>query len=156
MQRQFKLSYYVDTRRAPSIKEVSALLKAQDLKARVIFSHDRFLDLLPYRACKGAAISCLVERWGLGFDQILVAGDSGNDTSMFQIGANGVIVGNHSPELKKLRDKSKTLFADGTNALGIVEGIRHFGFSREQNMMERLNNVSPQLRPRSTASYTVS
>jgi sucrose-phosphate synthase len=132
VQRQFKLSYYVDTRRAPSIKELRALLKARGLKARVIFSHDRFLDLLPYRAGKGAAVSYLVERWGLGFDQVLVAGDSGNDTSMFQIGANGVVVGNHSPELKKLRDKSMTFFAEATNAHGIVEGMRHFGFLEEE------------------------
>jgi sucrose-phosphate synthase len=40
----------------------------------------------------------------------------------------GVVVGNHSPELNRLRDRPRVYFAEATHAAGILEGIRYYNF----------------------------
>jgi sucrose-phosphate synthase len=61
-------------------------------------------------------------------DRVLVAGDSGNDAEMLRMAANGVVVANHSRELRSLRGRDGMYFAEHGYARGILEGIRHFGF----------------------------
>lgn len=128
-QRRFKLSYFVDRRSWPGVRGVRRLLKGRGLAATVIFSHGEFLDLLPGRASKGRAVAFLARRWGLGLgDRMLVAGDSGNDADMLRSGALGVVVGNHSSELRSLRGRDAVYFAAASHARGILEGIGHHGF----------------------------
>jgi sucrose-phosphate synthase len=128
-QRAFKLSYFIDPDQAPTVREIRRLLKDEDLEANVIYSHQAYLDLLPARASKGAALRYLAHRWGLPMDRLMVAGDSGNDTEMLTAGALGVVVGNHSPELRFLRGRSGVYFAEASHARGILEGIEHYGFA---------------------------
>ena len=90
-----------------------------------------FLDLLPVRASKGAAIEYLARKWGLALDHVLVAGDSGNDRDMLEGPALGVVVGNHAEELKSLAAQDTLYFASATHAGGILEGLRHYGFVGE-------------------------
>jgi sucrose-phosphate synthase len=130
-QRAYKLSYFIDPDKAPSIAELRRRLKDAGLDANVIYSHEAYLDLLPARASKGAAIRYLAHRWGLPMEHLLVAGDSGNDAEMLTAGAAGVVVGNHSPELERLRGRERIYFADADHAAGILEGIEHFGFMTE-------------------------
>ena len=40
----------------------------------------------------------------------------------------GVVVGNYSPELEKLRKLPRIYFAEATHARGIIEGIRYYNF----------------------------
>ena len=94
----------------------------------MILTYGQFLDLLPIRASKGLAVRYLAYRWGLPLEQFLVAGDSGNDEDMLTGDALGVVVGNYSIELEKLRGKPRIYFAKAHYAKGILEGIAHFGF----------------------------
>jgi sucrose-phosphate synthase len=128
-QRSFKLSYFIDPDEAPSIREIRRLIKERGLDANVIYSHQAYLDLLPARASKGAALRYLAHRWGLPMNRLLVAGDSGNDAEMLTAGALGVVVGNHSPELRPLRGRPGVYFANAPHARGILEGIEHYGFA---------------------------
>jgi sucrose-phosphate synthase len=128
MQRQFKLSYDVDTDAAPGVRAIRGLLKENGVSARVIFSHDAYLDFLPERASKGLAVRYLADRWGLSLDTIVTAGDSGNDAEMLRCGAAGVVVANHSHEVAALESNPRIYFADASHADGIVEGLRHFEF----------------------------
>ncbi|MBD3619749.1 MAG: sucrose-phosphate phosphatase [Chromatiales bacterium] len=130
-QRRFKLSYFIDPDAAWPVEDIEGLMKKHGLKARVIFSHGEFLDLLPVRASKGAAIEYLARKWGLALDHVLVAGDSGNDRDMLEGPALGVVVGNHAEELKSLAAQDKLYFASATHAGGILEGLRHYGFVGE-------------------------
>ena len=57
-----------------------------------------------------------------------MAGDSGNDQEMLSGETLGVIVGNFSPELKKLRGRERIYFAEGEYAWGIIEGMNHYDF----------------------------
>jgi hydroxymethylpyrimidine pyrophosphatase-like HAD family hydrolase len=59
---------------------------------------------------------------------VLVAGDSGNDADMLRSGALGVVVKNHSSELRYLRGRDRIHFAEESYARGILEGIDRHGF----------------------------
>ena len=47
---------------------------------------------------------------------------------MLSVNALGVVVGNYSPELEKLRKLPRVYFAQGHHAAGILEGIRYYNF----------------------------
>jgi sucrose-phosphate synthase len=40
----------------------------------------------------------------------------------------GVVVGNHTSDLERLRGHPRIHFAEGTHAWGIMEGIRYYDF----------------------------
>ncbi|MEN8215527.1 MAG: HAD-IIB family hydrolase [Pseudomonadota bacterium] len=131
-QSEFKISYLLDTERVKKKlirrDQIVKRLRQNRLLANVILTYGQFLDLLPIRASKGLAVRYLAYRWGLPLEQFLVAGDSGNDEDMLKGEALGVVVGNYSAELEKLRGKPRIYFAKGHYARGILEGIAHFGF----------------------------
>lgn len=107
---------------------VLRLLRQHKLHCRPIFSHNQFLDILPLRASKGDALRYLALKWGYPLQKLLVAGDSGNDEQMLTGNTLAVVVGNHSPELEKLRDRPHIYFAKGHYAQGILEAIEHYSF----------------------------
>ena len=127
-QRPYKISYFIDPDKAPGVREIMGRLRQHHLRANVVFSHGMYLDLLPVRASKGSAIRYLADKWGISIDNILVAGDSGNDEEMLNGNTLGVVVGNHSAELEALRGRERIYFADNNHAWGILEGIEHYDF----------------------------
>ena len=94
----------------------------------MIYSHDQFLDILPYRASKGKAIRYLSYKWGIPLKNILVSGDSGNDEEMLRGEPKAVVVGNYSHELDALKGNRRIYFSDASCAGGIIEGIAHYNF----------------------------
>lgn len=126
-QREFKISYY--TSEIPGyVKKVKNVLIQNKIKANVIFSHGQYLDVLPYRASKGKAIRYLAYRWNIPFENILVAGDSGNDIEMLKGEMLGVVVANYSRELEVLKGQKRIYFAGGKYAAGIIDGIKYYDF----------------------------
>jgi len=126
-QRKFKISYY--TSDVPkNIEKVKSTLIKHKIKANVIFSHGQYLDILPYRASKGKAIRYLAYRWNIAYENILVAGDSGNDTEMLKGDLLGVVVANYSSELEELKGQNRIYFAKRNYAGGIIDGIRQYNF----------------------------
>lgn len=115
----------------PPIRELTSALRSQDLHARLIYSCNAYLDVLPIRASKGLALRYLAYKWGLPLGSFLVAGDSGNDVEMLLGDTRGVVVGGHSAELKVLEGRDRIYFASGRAALGILEGIAHYEFADE-------------------------
>ena len=134
-QRKYKLSYFIEDDQE-KLKVVKDILAAKRIKARVILSHGHLLDILPYRASKGKAIRYLSYTWNIPFDNILVAGDSGNDTEMLKGELLAVVVGNYAPELEKLKGSKKVYFAQKNFAEGIIEGIKYYSFIDD---MENIN-----------------
>jgi sucrose-phosphate synthase len=129
-QREFKISYY--TSEIPGyVDKVKNVLIRNKLKANVIFSHGQYLDVLPYRASKGKAIRYLAYRWNIPFENILVAGDSGNDTEMLKGELLGVVVANYSKELEMLRGQKRIYFAKSKYAAGIIDGIEYYDFLKK-------------------------
>lgn len=130
-QRAHKVSYFVDPGKAPTIRKIQAELRHLDLHAKLIYSHGKFLDILPVRASKGLAIRYLSIKWGLPPERILVAGDSGKDEDMLRGNTLGLVVGNYSPELTRLKGRERVYFAKGEYAWGILEGMQFYDFLGE-------------------------
>lgn len=127
-QRHYKISYFYDPKKAPSVREIVKTLRQKNLHVNAIYSHQMFLDFLPVRASKGAALRYFADKWDIPIEHILVAGDSGNDQEMLSGNTLGVVVGNHSAELDKLRGHERIYFAEGEYADGIIEGMEYYNF----------------------------
>lgn len=135
-QRRYKISYYIEPKKAPRERAIIRHLRKHNLRVKVIHSHNKYLDILPIRASKGLAARYLAIKWGLPPERILAAGDSGNDAEMLSGDVLGVVVGNFSPELKRLRGKPRIYFAHNEYAHGIIEGIEHYNFLAEIRIEE--------------------
>ncbi len=126
-----KLSYYVDPRAMPPVEALRRRLRRHGLMARLVYSQERYLDVLPIRASKGLALRYLAFSLGLPPEKILVAGDSGNDLEMLLGDTLAVVVANHKPELAHLKGSNRVYFARAAYACGILEGIAHYSFAPE-------------------------
>jgi sucrose-phosphate synthase len=127
-QSDFKISYEIDPGVAPSVGKIRKLLREAGLRVKVVLSLEAFLDVIPVRGGSGMSIRHLAIKWGFSPEQLLIAGDSGNDEGMLRGRMLGVVVGNYSPELKKLRKRPRIYFAKGEHARGILEGIQYYNF----------------------------
>lgn len=127
-QTEFKVSYQIDCSAAPTIQRIRRILREAGLRVKVIFSLGMFLDILPIRGGSDLSIRHLAYRWGFAPEQLLVAGDSGNDEGMLKGRTLGVVVGNYGKELEKLRKLPRIYFAKGHHARGILEGVEYYNF----------------------------
>ncbi len=125
----FKLSYYMEPEKE-HLPRIHHLLTQHRLKYSLIYSHERYLDILPYRASKGKAIRYLSYKWEIPLNHFLVCGDSGNDAEMLKGSPLGVVVANYSPELDGLKKARHIYFAPSSHARGILEGIDHYRFPK--------------------------
>lgn len=141
-QTTYKISYDIDPGVTPTAREIKRLLRQNDLHAKIVMTEKRLLDLLPIRASKGLAIRYLAIKWGIPLERILVVGDSGNDEEMLLGDTLGVVVANHSPELARLRGKSRIYFANGNYAVGILEGLKHYHFLSDITIPEEPQQAS--------------
>ena len=107
--------------------EVEQALAAAGLSARVLYSMDRFLDVLPDEAGKAAALRWLARQLDVPLEQVVVAGDSGNDRDLFELGGvRGIVVGEELDDLLPRPDV--VLYrAIRPAAAGVLEGLAHFG-----------------------------
>ena len=129
-QRPFKVSYDMAPEK-DRLSTIHNILLANKCRYSLIYSHDRFLDILPYRASKGKAIRYLSYKWVIPLRQFLVCGDSGNDEEMLRGEPLGVVVGNYSREMTALRGARRVFFAKAKCAGGILEGIKHYRFDEK-------------------------
>jgi sucrose-phosphate synthase len=127
VQRRFNISYEIEPAKDRLAMIHERLLKNQ-CRYNLIYSQDRYVDILPYRASKGKAIRFLSYKWEIPLGNFLVCGDSGNDEEMLRGEPLGVVVGNYSPELKQLKGLRGIYFADQKYSGGILEGIRRYPF----------------------------
>jgi sucrose-phosphate synthase len=129
-QRPFKISYEIQPGKDRLAMIHERLLKNQ-CRYNLIYSQNRYLDILPYRASKGKAIRYLSYKWEIPLGNFLVCGDSGNDEEMLRGEPLGVVVGNYSPELKKLKGIRSIYFAKQEYSGGILEGIERYQFIKK-------------------------
>lgn len=122
---QRRCSYFCEADAVtPDIERVAAQLGCE-----VLYSADRYLDILPRGVNKGSTLAALVRHLGLDHDDVLVAGDTLNDLSMYEAGFIGVCVGESEQALlDATRDRARVLHARHTGCGGILEAMAHFGF----------------------------
>jgi sucrose-phosphate synthase len=126
-QRDCKVSYFMEPGK-DRLAAIHNLLLANKCRYSLIYSHNEYLDILPYRASKGKAIRFVSYKWVIPLRQFLVCGDSGNDEEMLRGEPLGVVVSNHSAEMKALKGGSNIYFAQKPCAGGILEGIGKYKF----------------------------
>ncbi len=127
-QSEFKISYKLDAAIAPKPAQIKRILREAGLRAKVVLSLGIYLDVIPVRGGSDLSLRHLLYKWGFAPEQLLVAGDSGNDEGMLKGRTLGVVVANYSPELEKLRKLPRIYFAESAHAQGIIEGINYYNF----------------------------
>ena len=128
-QSRFKISYFIDPRKAPKLEEINHLLAQEEQSVNVILSFGQFLDVVPIRASKGLALRYMAATWDIPLEHILVAGGSGADEDMMRGNTLAVVVGNrHDEELSQLAETDHIYFADAPGAGGILEALDYYDF----------------------------
>lgn len=133
-QHAWKSSWFWEEKSAAEIEGVRSMIRDAGISAQVIYSTSLDLDVLPSAANKGNAIGWLASHLNIGVEEVLVAGDSGNDSSMFKLpDVMGIVPHNSSPELIAEIEGCEVYLAKGNRTSGVIEGLRHFGvFSAAQ------------------------
>ncbi|QYM78220.1 HAD-IIB family hydrolase [Horticoccus luteus] len=127
-QHPFKSSWYLERANRATITRLSDQFTAAGLDVSIVYSSLRDLDILPKNAAKGAALRWLCQRLDLTLDRVLVAGDTGNDSSMFLLpGVRGIVVENAQPELFEDVVEIPVYCSRQVMADGVVDGLRHYG-----------------------------
>lgn len=127
-QHEFKCSWFLDHAPRAAIRELTQQLKDAGLAANVVYSSGRDLDVLPANATKAGALIWLCSRLEIPLDQVLVAGDTANDASMFHLpGVRGIIVENAQPELFEATVDIPIYTSRQILADGVLDGLCHYG-----------------------------
>ncbi|MBK7873359.1 MAG: HAD-IIB family hydrolase [Saprospiraceae bacterium] len=134
-QHDYKQSYYLESALPQDIQYIEQQFKLSELDINVVYSGEKFLDILPKWANKGNALSWLLRQLDILVEHTLVAGDSGNDNSMFALpGVRGIVVGNARQELYQLTKRMDVFHAEKHRSEGILEGLRFYNLIPEEVM----------------------
>jgi sucrose-6F-phosphate phosphohydrolase len=147
-QNTFKVSFYVPLQLDVEqiIGDINRQLQREGIAANLIWSIDEqkgvgLLDILPDGADKRQAIRFLQQQLGFADDELLFAGDSGNDLQVINSDIRSILVANAAIPIKEAaltwarqNNQSATLYLAGGGLLamngnysaGILEGVCHF------------------------------
>lgn len=157
-QNTHKLSYYLPLHMDHTLvmDRMEALLNAEGIDASLIWSVDEpenigLLDVLPRNATKVHAIEFLRDLLGYRLEEMVFAGDSGNDLPVLTSRIHSVLVANASSNVKEtaqhivanngyanalyLADHN-VLGMNGNYSAGILQGIWHFA-PAFRNLLEK-------------------
>ena len=124
----YKSSWYLHNASGESIVALERQLAEAGLKVCVVYSSARDLDVLQKGTNKGSALRWLCQHLGIPLERLLVAGDTGNDSSMFLLpGVQGIVVENAQPELHEAVVHLPTFNTTRLMADGVLEGLKQFG-----------------------------
>ena len=127
-QNRLKSSWYLEEADPDQIEGLRARLAESGLSAQLIYSNNRDLDVLPADVDKGRALAWLCKHLDIPTRAVLVAGDRGNDRSMFELpDVRGILVANALPELHEATVGKPIYHSDKYMADGLIDGLAHFG-----------------------------
>jgi sucrose-6F-phosphate phosphohydrolase len=145
-QNAYKSSWYLDDATPEQLDELQAALDNAGLDIHVVYSSARHLDILPKWANKGNALRWLLHHLDIPSNQVLVAGDSGNDSAMFALkGVQGIIPGNAQPELLE-KTRNMSVYKAPPHeicAQAVLAGLEHYQVIEPRTEEERPS--TPQL-----------
>jgi hydroxymethylpyrimidine pyrophosphatase-like HAD family hydrolase len=125
-QPRFQAGFYWDAR--PETLAAFRQRLAQRDECRIVVSYNKYIDVLPAPLGKGNAARFLQRELGLDPTRVVVAGDSGNDSEMFETGFKGIVPGNAQEELKVVACRPWHYHSPWPAARGVLDGLRRFGF----------------------------
>jgi hydroxymethylpyrimidine pyrophosphatase-like HAD family hydrolase len=125
---RYRLSYFYDPAQPPL--DAAARVEAEGFDC--LMSADLYFDVLPRGIYKGPTLIRLVEHLGLDANDVLVAGDTLNDLSLFETGYAGVAVGNSEPALRaRLAGLPNVHLSQEPGAAGILDALARRGLTTE-------------------------
>lgn len=135
-----RLSYFTEGGRVP---EGLAKVVDEDLNADLLVSADVFLDVLPRGVNKGSTLTALIEHLGLARERVVVAGDTLNDLSLFEVDLRGIVVGGAEEALceEVTRIGGAGYLATDPGCGGIIEGLLHHGLIDEERIAEHAGSA---------------
>ncbi len=137
-QNPFKCSWYWIDRSPEEIDQLAEALAEGGLAAQVVYSSNRDLDILPRGANKGNATRWLADWLGLPLQAVAVAGDSGNDASMFLLDdVFRILVSNAEAALRDTVQPDQVFRTGQPCVDGVIEGLDHWLASRRQVSAKR-------------------
>lgn len=117
IQTNWRRAYFTD---AATFEVFKKIIEEQKLEVELIYSGERDLDVLPKGVNKGTALLYLLEK--LNFSgNVIIAGDSENDISMFQLGYPAIAVGNACEKIKAMHHEPHIYVATEPASAGIKE-----------------------------------
>ncbi len=147
-QNTHKLSYYLPLQidQNTVMQQMENCLQAEDIAASLIWSIDEpnnigLLDVLPRNATKLHAIEFLQHHLGYNHNEVIFAGDSGNDLPVLGSSIASVLVANASEDIKQSAQQlaesngykdalflatATRLNMNGNYSAGVLEGVWHF------------------------------
>ncbi|MCG5479897.1 HAD-IIB family hydrolase [Sinorhizobium alkalisoli] len=127
-----KISWHLADAPEAAITEIAGLFAASGLAVKLVYSSRRDLDIVPTAGGKGGALGWICRRLSIGLDEVVVAGDSGNDREMFEMPyVRGVVVANALSELRDSPSLDRRHFlASACHADGVIEGLKYWGALR--------------------------
>ncbi|WP_248723930.1 HAD-IIB family hydrolase [Seonamhaeicola sp. ML3] len=141
-QHAYKRSYYFHNASLDHIAEIEEDFNNANMDVNVVYSGEKFLDILPKYANKGNALHWLLKQLDIKTQEVLVAGDSGNDSAMFDLkGVKGIVVSNAHEELYSYTKHRKVYHAEQEKGDGVIEGLIYFGvFPKEAKVVSGIDH----------------
>lgn len=154
-QNPYKCSWYLEQATQEQLGAIGVDLAAAGVRASIVYSSQRDLDVVPVAASKGGALLWLFTRLGLASESVIVAGDTANDSSMFRIpGVKGIIVENAQPELFKDTVDIPAYTARLVMADGVIAGLHHYGLFARIPRAEKVALTESDLSPGERALFS--
>lgn len=125
-QSDFKVSYFFHDATDEELNRLRAKLFDNGIDASLIYSSSRDLDFLPEGVNKGTAAAFVARELGFDRDHTLVAGNSGNDSKLFEHDFLGIIVSNAHEELKAYAPDQRVYLSSYARADGVLDGVNHW------------------------------
>ena len=139
----FKLSYYANADRLDElVARVQAVLDQTAAPYSMIHSVDPFngdglIDLLPAGVSKAFALRWWAEQQGLSHNDLVFAGDSGNDLAALTAGFRAIVVANADRFVarqayeahRRAGHVGRLYLANSPASSGVLEGCRWFGLA---------------------------
>ncbi len=151
----FKSSWYLLNATPEQLDAIRVALAEAGLDVNVVYSSNRDLDVVPRSATKGGALRWLCERLDIALTTVLVAGDTGNDSSMFLLpGVRGIIPDNALPELLEATVHLPFYTAGEIMADGVLDGLRHHGVISERPTAADTGTAPERMEPKFRMLFT--
>lgn len=126
-QHSYKRSYFFHDANEALIDSITKDFINANMDVNVVYSGNKYLDILPKWANKGNALHWLIKRLKLKTNQVLVAGDSGNDAAMFDLkNVAGIVVANAHEELYIYTKYKSVYHTEKEKSDGVIEGLIYY------------------------------
>ncbi len=130
----YRVAYYYD----PDLLQEATLQKIREGGFDIIKSFDMYLDIVPKGVGKGPTLLNLLAHLNIDHENVITAGDSLNDFSLFQTGLKGIAVGNSEPKLLAATKQLANVYQSELPGIsGILDGLRFFGKDGYFNLFDR-------------------